>query len=270
MWFSTMQAKKAIISDAILLEKGKEFAVKLECKEFMASSGWLSRFKARHGISLKVLHGEAASVDANSVSTARSELKKVTSAYALRDIYNMDETGLFYRMPPSKTLAQAPRQGTKQYKDRVTIALCTNADGSDSYKPLMIRKSARPRCFKDFTVGSYVMYYNNKKAWMTQYIFSEWLQHFDEYIRRKKNRPVLLLLDNVASHFMTDVDLRCVKLHYLPPNTTSHLQPLDAGIIKAFKAWYRKSQLQRLITLIEDGKKPDITLKEAVRYVASA
>ena len=41
MWFSTMQAKKAIILDAILLEKGKEFAERLQCEDFMASSGWL-------------------------------------------------------------------------------------------------------------------------------------------------------------------------------------------------------------------------------------
>ena len=41
MWFSTMQAKKAIISDAILLEKGKEFAERLQCDDFMASSAKL-------------------------------------------------------------------------------------------------------------------------------------------------------------------------------------------------------------------------------------
>ena len=102
MWFATMQVKKAIISDAILLEKGKEFVARLKREEFMASSGWLSHFKARHRISQKVLHGDSVSVDAISVSTARSALKKVTSAYALRDIYNMDETGLFYRKPPNK------------------------------------------------------------------------------------------------------------------------------------------------------------------------
>ena len=37
MWFSTMQAKKAMILDAILLEKGKKFAERLQCDDFMAS-----------------------------------------------------------------------------------------------------------------------------------------------------------------------------------------------------------------------------------------
>jgi hypothetical protein len=31
-----------------------------------------------------------------------------------------------------------------------------------------------------------------------------------------------------------------VNVHFLPPNTTAHLQPLDAGIIRAFKAHYKK------------------------------
>jgi hypothetical protein len=43
MWFATMQAKKAIISDAILLGKGKEFSERLHCTEFAPSGGWLSQ-----------------------------------------------------------------------------------------------------------------------------------------------------------------------------------------------------------------------------------
>ena len=269
MWFATMQAKKAIISDAILIAKGKEFAERLHCTEFSPSGGWLSRFKSRHGISLRTLHGEAASVDVSVVAAARSTLKDVLSKYEPADIYNVDETGLFYRMPPSKSLAQGPLHGTKQFKDRITIALCANADGSDYIKPLVIGKSANPRCFKDFNKDTYVQYANNKKAWMTGYLFSEWLHHFDRHIKQKKNRPVLLLMDNVASHF-PDVSLECVTVHHLPPNTTSHLQPLDAGIIRSFKAYYRGHQVKRLIELLEEDKKADINLKEAIRYLALA
>ena len=32
-----------------------------------------------------------------------------------------------------------------------------------------------------------------------------------------------------------DTVLMNVTLHFLPPNTTSHLQPCDAGIINSFK-----------------------------------
>ena len=265
LWFSTMQAKKAIVTDAILLGKGKMFAERLNCDEFTVSGGWLQRFKARHGICLRDLHGESASVNEDTVFTARLELKTILSAYDPKDIYNVDETGLFFRMPPSKSLTS----GTKQFKDRITVALCTNVDGSDRIQPWIIGKSAKPRCFKDFVPSNYVHYVNNTKAWMTGHLFSEFLHHFDKHIKAKKNCPVLLLLDNVSSHH-PDVDLQCVKLHYFPPNCTSHLQPLDAGIIRSCKAIYRQHQVKRLIELLEENKPADINLKEAIRYIAMA
>ena len=128
---------------------------------------------------MKILHGEAVSVNTSTVSAARIELQALVAQYAPEDVFNVDETGLFYRMPPSKSLAQGPRQGTKQYKDQITVALCTNSDGSDRLKPLVIGKSVQPRCFRDFMSSSYVSYYN-KKAWMTGYIFSEWFHHQEE------------------------------------------------------------------------------------------
>ena len=104
---------------------------------------------------------------------------------------------------------------------------------------------------------------------MTGHLFSEWLYHFDRHIKQKKNRPVLLLLDKVASHFL-EVELECVKPFHLPPNTTSHLQPLDGGIICAFKVHYRSLQVKCFIELIEKDQKPDLNLKEPVQFVAMA
>ena len=71
MWFAGMQAKKAIMTDHILLEKAKFFTERLNCRDFTASEGWLSRFKCRHGIFLRRLHGEADSVDITSISDHR-------------------------------------------------------------------------------------------------------------------------------------------------------------------------------------------------------
>jgi hypothetical protein len=38
-----------------------------------------------------------------------------------------------------------------------------------------------------------------------------------------------------------------VEIHLLPPTTTSHLQPLDAGIIQCFKGHYRRQHLWHLV-----------------------
>ena len=113
MWFTIMQAKKAIVTDSILIEKGKQYAEKLNCEHFSPSGGWLSRFKSRHSISLRNLHGEAASVNVSAVATARMTLREALSEHNPADIYNIDETGLFYGMPPSKSLSQRPQHGTK-------------------------------------------------------------------------------------------------------------------------------------------------------------
>ncbi|CAG8475486.1 605_t:CDS:2, partial [Diversispora eburnea] len=48
----------------------------------------------------------------------------------------------------------------------------------------------------------------------------------------KHNRQcVLLLLDNCESHKIEGLDLSHVDVHFLPPNTTSRMLPMDAGII---------------------------------------
>ena len=47
------------------------------------------------------------------------------------DVYNMDETGLFYRSLPDKSLTVKGEQcnGGKHAKDRITIVLCANMAG---------------------------------------------------------------------------------------------------------------------------------------------
>ena len=57
--------------------------------------------------------------------------------------------------------------------------MCCNADGSDKLKPFVIGKSAKPRCINNFTSSIYLRYVNNSKAWMTSYLFGEWLYAFD-------------------------------------------------------------------------------------------
>ena len=45
-----------------------------------------------------------------------------------------------------------------------------------------------------------------------------------------------------------------VKMVFLPPNTTSHLQPCDAGIIAALKAHYRKRLMRHVLSEMDDAQ----------------
>ena len=70
------------------------------------SNGWLGRFKVRHGLREMRRHGEAASANANTVNAERKRVQELIKkhGYQLRDIYNMDETGLFYACADDPTL----------------------------------------------------------------------------------------------------------------------------------------------------------------------
>jgi hypothetical protein len=67
-----------------------------------------------------------------------------------KGFFNMDETALFYNAQPKRTIAikGKRRNGGKAYKDRVTVLLCCNADGSKKLWPLTVGKFEKPRCMK--------------------------------------------------------------------------------------------------------------------------
>lgn len=90
---------RTVLSDAILIEKAKMIADGLDIPRdaLQFSSGWLHKFKNRNGIRQRKLEGEASSADEAAIANALPLLKERCSNYPLERIYNMDETGLFYR-----------------------------------------------------------------------------------------------------------------------------------------------------------------------------
>ena len=67
----------------------------------------------------------------------------------------------------------------------------------------------------------------------------------------------MLFLDNAGCHLSDVKDLYSnIKMMFLPPDTTSRLQPLDAGIIKNFKVCYRKLLLKVVVHILTVGPPP--------------
>jgi hypothetical protein len=58
-------------------------------------------------------------------------IRTFAGQYNEDDIYNMDETGLFWRMPPSRSLSSINRPGIRKDKSRISIICCVNASGTD-------------------------------------------------------------------------------------------------------------------------------------------
>ncbi|KAG8934647.1 hypothetical protein FRC01_001383 [Tulasnella sp. 417] len=110
----------------------------------------------------------------------QAQLKKLTDQYSLRNILNMDETGLNDRMPPDRGLATAQFSGKKANKHRLMYALTTTADGSGVFPALVIGHAQHPRCFGKMSGRDLGFdYWWNKKAWMTASIFQGYLKELD-------------------------------------------------------------------------------------------
>lgn len=234
-----MRGNKILISGPMMKTKATSIAEALGKSNWECNEGWIARFKKRHNIIFKTLCGESSSVDDTSLKQWQDSVLKITlSKYEPHDVYNADETGLFWRLLPNKNMDFKGQEchGGKAPKGRITVLTCTNMDGSHKLPLFVIGKFKIPRCFKGVCKLP-VEYESNSKAWMTAAIFKEWVQHFDQLMFCQK-RKVLLTLDNCTAHPRID-NLKATELLFLPPNTTSKSQPCDMGIINNLKCHQR-------------------------------
>ncbi|CAN0298812.1 unnamed protein product, partial [Pylaiella littoralis] len=130
-------------------------ADKKKLESFNVSEKWVRNFISRNRMKSVVLHGEAGSVDDGAIAEGLTEIRKACQEYELENIFNVDETGIFYKLLPKRTyLSKAEKRqsarGTKgmKAKDRVSAYMCTNATGSGKVPMSIIGKSKNPRCFR--------------------------------------------------------------------------------------------------------------------------
>lgn len=269
-WFSQKRLDNVTVSGAILQEKASDLGSKIENKEFNCSRSWIERFKKRHGICSGKIAGESASVDMETVQQWLNEKwPKIRENYQDNDIYNADETGLFFKLTPDKTLKFKGEKcvGGKLPKQRITVLVAANFTGREKRKLLVIGNSRNPRCFKNRTLP--VKYTSNRKAWMTSEIFRQELHDWNDELRKHKRR-ILLLVDNCPAH--PDVQgLEFIKLVFMPANTSSKLQPMDQGVIHSLKSHYRRILLSKMIASIDSGEeKFSVSPLDAVNYIHMA
>lgn len=187
-------------------------------------------------------------------------LKTLCNGYDEKDIYNCDETALFYRALPNRSLVFKieDSRGTKLIKDRLSILLCVNGDG-EVLPPLVIGRCKHPRCFKKMDNSQLpVQWTYNKRAWMTGDLFRSWLISLNKKFQ-SENRNVLLFLDNAPSHSHTQYSN--ITLKFFPPLCTAALQPLDQGIIRCFKSKYRTNFIRKLLSSLDTNEKADVLAK---------
>lgn len=180
IWFTQERLKSIPLSGPLVMEKAKLLYAQLypdkSEDELKASTGWLQRFKQRHGIRQLRLQGETISAD----SASAEEFVKVFQKYieehklSMSQVFNCDETGLYWRLFPNKTLAdrtEKQAKNCKTSKDRITLMATANATGDFRLPLVFIHKSAKPRCFAGVNMSALsVHYYSQRNAWMDRYI----------------------------------------------------------------------------------------------------
>lgn len=292
LWVVQQRSNHVILTSDLIRAKAASFHEKLciiEKCAFSASYGWFTMFKNRHGLKVRRMHGEKLSADVSSLAPFKEKLHQLIREKGLKldEIYNADESALFFKMLPSRSVvlgSEAKVSGHKACKDRFTFMPCCNATGTHKLKLQIIGKSLMPRCFgKKYPAN--IVYQSSKKAWQTRQLFQTWFhEHFVVSVRkfacekRKSEAKALLILDNCSAHNQTDTlcsDDELIQVIFLPPNVTAEAQPMDQGVIVCAKNNYRKLLLEYLLINNNNTSSiPEImknfSLLKAISYLTEA
>lgn len=284
-WIVQQRAKNNMLSGDIIAEKARHFYREMIGNDnFQASSGWVWNFKKRFGIRVLSLTGEKVSSDDNAFELFKTKFQNEISekGFNREQVYNVDESGLYWKSLPRKTLVLAGEKeapGRKISKERITFFPCANAAGTHKLRMAVIGKSKNPRPFKNFVLP--VTYFSQKSAWMNRQIFLEWFHN--DFVTSVRNhlkainlpQKAILLLDNCPGHPAAEdlvSDDKNIYAVYLPPNVTALGQPMDQHVIAGIKSRYKKSMLYSVVSSDESLEivMKRLTIKDAVINLVKA
>jgi hypothetical protein len=141
-WFEKATKMNITVDGPLVQAHALKYATMLGHTEFKASCGWLEKFKKRQQISWKTIVGEAGLTDSNVTTNYITKvLPALIKTYDARDIFNADETALYYKAMPDKTLfyKNLPANHVSVEKERLTLLFCANMSGSEKLNPLAWR-----------------------------------------------------------------------------------------------------------------------------------
>ncbi|XP_033613726.1 COX assembly mitochondrial protein 2 homolog isoform X1 [Fukomys damarensis] len=262
----------------------KEHADPAYTQMFTASHGWFQRFKKRHNFHTVKVMGEAAGADIGCAEAFKEELHRiiVDQKYLPEQIFNVDETSLFWKRMPECTYIRQESKAIPGFRDHVTLLLGGNVAGF-KLKPFLIYHSENPRAFKNVSKHTLPVHYrHNKKAWMTSALLEDWflncfIPQAKEYCGRNNiSFKILLILDDAPGHPQHIGTIHPdVKVVYLPLNTTTLIQPMDQGAIAAFKAQYLRHTFAQAVKATESGQTllefwKEFNILNAIQNIAAA
>ena len=92
-------------------------------------------------------------------------------------------------------------------------------------------------------------YRNQQKSWIDRVLFEERVREMDKKFVYE-GRKVALVIGNCPVHPQIE-NLKSIKLFFLSLNTTSQTQPMDQGVTRLLKLYYRKNVVRKMIRIVE-------------------
>lgn len=269
-WLLAAENANIQVSGVLIREKAQWFAQMLGHKEFQASCGWLEKFRSRYLYIMKNLQKKVDCTDENDFHKWNDHvLPTIIKSYQERDIFCANETCLFYKCFLEKNNTdECNFLSEEQIKQWVTLLLCTNMSGSEKLPVLLITKSQNPLCLSH--IKSYpVQYEYNKQACMTPDLFGSWLKNLDEKFAKEKRKIALIINEN-PYHSKVKENMKAIKLFLVQANLIHVTQPMDQGIIKSFKYFYRKNSVLKMISSLNESKKFKTSILDCMQEVHMA
>lgn len=104
---------------------------------------------------------------------------------------------------------------------------------------------------------------------MDSSLFEEWVREPDRKFDYQ-GRKITLTVDNCPAYLQIS-NLKAIHLVFLPPNFTSKTQPMDQGVIRATKAYYRQGCVKKFIDAVDNKKPlPNLSILDAMAILTEA
>lgn len=223
---------------------------------------WIANFLAKMDVNVSALDEELPKTPRVWTFEQRSTLKELFSKVPPQDLYTLDETFIAYNLPLD--YAQYEASKIQRRIEVATVMLCSNLDGSDKMKPVVVGRYNSYRSFKNYfpdepldpvsqsmlgqkmAAKFNITYHSNRKSWLTSNLFHNWLAQWDKRLGAD-DRKIWIILDDSCSHRIVNMHLTHINLIYTSAN--SRFLPFNWGVLDEFKTRYRIQQYQALIEL---------------------
>lgn len=158
------------MSGGLLPARASRIAEQLGVAAFKGSPHSIQNWARRFNLHNVALWGTGGSADAAGAADRVAEIREEPWEYDPERIYNVDDTGLFFRCIPHRAYVLAGQRrrarGTKAMnaKDLVTLVLACNATGTHKIPVAIIGKAKQPLCFKPPRAACSLLYFSQESA----------------------------------------------------------------------------------------------------------